>query len=289
MGKLSGNADALAATFASALRSIDMVGKPETGVVVALASFLATVLGILATLTASNHVLRIVLILLLCVSFLVGLYALLSMVGWVLPVIHWVRYWAGEAFYWAKDLIGRLPRRRPMAAAPQPPPLGFAWPPPSPGRPTFTPAPQGRPDSPASYAPSPSGGPVRGPGVSTWDDEYKYQSDTPVGYPSEPPSNVFDGESKPRPSRGPQGLPPPRPQELPTPTTRDPGLSLALALVTGFVRLMSSGASSRRHDPDEHIRDEEKWLCPSRCRESHSLPQRQERLRRCTRSAIGDP
>lgn len=237
-----------------------MAGKHETGaVVVALASFLATVLGILATLTANNHVLRIALILLLCVFFLVGLCALLWMVGWVLPVIHWVGYWAGEAFYWAKDLIGRLRRRRPMAVVPQPPPSQFGWPSPSPGKPTFTPAPQRRPDSPARYAPSPPGGPVRGPGVSTWADEYEHQSDTPVGYPSEPPSNVFYGGSEPRPSQGPQGLPSLRSQELRTPTARDPGL-LALALVAGLVRSMMSGASSRRHDPDEHIRDEEKWL-----------------------------
>lgn len=237
-----------------ALRSIDMAGKHEPGVVVALASLLATVLGILATLTASNHVLRIVFILLLCVFLLVGVYALLRMTGWVLPVIHWVGYWAGEAFYWAKNLIGRLPRRRPVAVVSQPLPSGFAWPP-SPGRPTFGPAPQDRPDNPAWYAPSPPGGPVRGPGVSTCADEYEYQSDTPVGYPSEPPSNVFYGESEPRPSWGPQRPPSPRLQELPTPTARDPGLSLALALVGGFVRLMVSGASSRRHDPDEHIRD----------------------------------
>jgi hypothetical protein len=265
-----------------------MAGKHETGTVVALASFLATVLGILATLTANNHVLRIAWILLLCVFFLVGLCALLWMVGWVLPMIHWVRYWAGETFYWAKDLIGRLWRRRPMAVVSQPPPSRFGWPSPSPGRPTFTPAPQRRPDSSARYAPSSPGGPVRGPGVSTWADEYEHQSDTPVGYPSEPPSNALYGGSEPSLDRRRvhRGLPSPGAQELRTPTAHDPGL-LALALMAGFARSMVSGASSRRHDPGENIHDEEKWLFPSQRRVSRSFPQRQERLRRFTRLAVG--
>lgn len=207
-----------------------MTGKHERdAVIVALAGVLVAALGVLIPLTASNPVLRIVLICLLC---LVVTSTLFQIMGWARPVI----YWARSAFYWVRDLSGRLPGRGSRAMFPQSPPPGFAFTPALPDRSAFTPAPPGGPDSRDWRPPYPPAGPGQGRGVSAWTDGY--EADTPVVYPDVPPSNAYeDGEPR---------LPP------------GAGLNPAIVLVAALIRVAMSGTSSRRHDPPEHFRGDER-------------------------------